>query len=94
MTAVARHAPPKPRGRPRATAPQGELTRERILQVALALIDERGLRGRVQMRLADYRQLSPERDGGFDRIASVASFFVTRACTSAAMASFCSESVA
>lgn len=38
------------------------------------LIEERGLGGRVQMRLMDYRRLSPERDGGFDRIASVGMF--------------------
>ncbi|MFO1340995.1 MAG: class I SAM-dependent methyltransferase [Burkholderiaceae bacterium] len=36
------------------------------------LIDERGLRGRVEVRLLDYRDLRPE--GGFDRIASVGMF--------------------
>ena len=38
------------------------------------LIDERGLRGRVEMRLMDYRELSPAHDGRFDRIASVGMF--------------------
>lgn len=33
------------------------------------LIDQRGLRGRVEMRLLDYREL-PD-DGGYDRIASI-----------------------
>jgi cyclopropane-fatty-acyl-phospholipid synthase len=36
------------------------------------LIDERGLRGRVEMRLLDYRDL-PE-DAPFDKIASVGMF--------------------
>ena len=38
------------------------------------LIDEQGLRGRVEMRLMDYRDLDPARDGPFDRIASVGMF--------------------
>jgi cyclopropane-fatty-acyl-phospholipid synthase len=40
------------------------------------LIDERGLRGRVEMRLLDYRDLPDVDDGGeaFDRIASIGMF--------------------